>query len=89
MQSKYLIIMKIAIVNDLGTAVETLRSVLMTVPEYNIIWIAKNGAEAVAKCAHNTPDLILMDLIMPVMDGVEATREIMKYSPCAIFSGDC
>jgi two-component system response regulator WspF len=76
--------MKIAIVNDLGIAVETLRSVLMTVPEYNIIWIAKNGAEAVAKCAHNTPDLILMDLIMPVMDGVEATREIMKHSPCAI-----
>lgn len=76
--------MKIAIVNDMALAVETLRRVLLTVPEHQIAWIAKDGAEAVAKCAKDTPDLILMDLIMPVMDGVEATRQIMKHSPCAI-----
>ena len=56
----------------------------MTVPEYQVAWIAADGAEAVAKCAKDTPDLILMDLLMPVMDGVEATRQIMKQSPCAI-----
>ena len=76
--------MRIAIVNDMVIAVEALRRVLLTVPEHQIAWIAKNGAEAVAKCAKDTPDLILMDLIMPVMDGVEATRQIMKQSPCAI-----
>ena len=76
--------MKIAIVNDIVIAVEALRRVLLTVPEYQVAWIAKDGAEAVAKCAKDTPDLILMDLIMPVMDGVEATRQIMKQSPCAI-----
>ena len=76
--------MKIAIVNDMVIAVEALRRVLLTVPEHQVAWIAKNGAEAVAKCAKDTPDLILMDLIMPVMDGVEATRQIMKQSPCAI-----
>src|SRR5665213_3703870 len=32
----------------------------------------------------DTPELILMDLIMPIMDGVEATRQIMAQSPCAI-----
>ena len=76
--------MKIAIVNDMVIAVEALRRVLLTVPEYQVAWIATDGAEAVAKCAKDTPDLILMDLLMPVMDGVEATRQIMKQSPCAI-----
>lgn len=75
--------MKVAIVNNM-MEVETLRRVLMTVPGYRVVWIAENGAEAVAKCARDTPDLILMALIMPVMDGVEATCQIMKNSPCAI-----
>ncbi|MEZ2239565.1 chemotaxis response regulator protein-glutamate methylesterase [Microcoleus sp.] len=76
--------MRIAIVNDTLIAAEALRRVLVTVPEYDIAWIAGNGAQAVEKCARDTPDLILMDLIMPVMDGVEATRQIMQKSPCAI-----
>lgn len=76
--------MRIAIVNDMVMAVETLRRVLITVPECEVAWIARDGADAVTKCAQDTPDLILMDLIMPVMDGVEATCQIMKNSPCAI-----
>lgn len=76
--------MRIAIVNDMVMAVETLRRVLMTVPDCKVAWIAHDGADAVTKCAQDTPDMILMDLIMPVMDGVEATRHIMKNSPCAI-----
>ena len=49
-----------------------------------IAWTAVNGQEAVRRCRADTPDLILMDLIMPGMDGVEATRRIMAQSPCAI-----
>jgi two-component system response regulator WspF len=76
--------MKIAIVNDMPLAVEALRRALAFEPAHQVVWVAGNGAEAVRLCAENTPDLILMDLIMPVMDGVEATRRIMAESPCAI-----
>ncbi|WP_026104452.1 chemotaxis response regulator protein-glutamate methylesterase [Anabaena sp. PCC 7108] len=76
--------MKIAIVNDTVIALNTLRRIVQAVPYYQVIWTAQNGAEAVTKCQQNPPDLILMDLLMPVIDGVAATQQIMKYSPCAI-----
>jgi two-component system, chemotaxis family, response regulator WspF len=76
--------MRIAIVNDATIAIEALRRVLLMTPEHQVAWIARDGVEAIAKCAKDKPDLILMDLIMPLMDGVEATRQIMKQSPCAI-----
>jgi chemotaxis response regulator CheB len=76
--------MKIGIVNDLPIAAEALRRAIMSKPEHEVVWTARGGEEAVALCLNRTPDLILMDLIMQGMDGVEATRRIMTATPCAI-----
>lgn len=74
--------MRIAIVNDMAMAVEGMRRVICD--EHQLAWVARNGLEAVQRCAEDVPDLILMDLVMPEMNGVEATRRIMRQSPCPI-----
>src|SRR5262245_37244406 len=76
--------MRIGIVNDMPLAVEALRRVLAQRPQHQVLWSAANGVEAIEQCAHSTPDLVLMDLIMPQMNGVEATRRIMRETPCAV-----
>ncbi len=76
--------LRIGIVNDLETARIVLRSVVQSRPDWQIAWEAHDGNEAVSYCAQNKPDLILMDLIMPNKSGVDATREIMAATPCAI-----
>lgn len=74
----------IAIVNDTAIAVEALHRAIAAMPNYQLLWVANTGRAAVECCAAQTPDLILMDLNMPELDGVEATRQIMQRSPCAI-----
>ena len=76
--------LKIAVVNDSLLAAESLRRVIDSVPEYKLVWTAYNGGEAVQCCSEHCPDVILMDLIMPEMDGVEATRRISANFDCAI-----
>jgi two-component system response regulator WspF len=75
---------KIGIVNDSPIALEALQRVLKLRPDHAVTWTARDGAQAIAACMRETPDLVLMDVVPPGMDGVEATRRIMGATPCAI-----
>src|SRR5262249_22009779 len=76
--------MRVAIVNDSKVVVEVLREVVLSDPRHGIAWVAEDGDEAVRRCRADTPDVILMDLLMPRVNGAEATRQIMRESPCAV-----
>ncbi|NBW86947.1 MAG: response regulator, partial [Planctomycetia bacterium] len=76
--------MRIGIVNDVRAACEALRRVVDSLPDHDVAWMAGDGVEAVAMARRDRPDLILMDLLMPHMDGAQATRQIMANAPCAI-----
>ncbi|WP_245817989.1 chemotaxis-specific protein-glutamate methyltransferase CheB [Granulicella rosea] len=70
--------------NDSRTAAEVLRRILAELPEFELIWTAYSGEEALRLAADKRPEIILMDLIMPGIDGAETTRRIMQTTPCVI-----
>jgi two-component system response regulator WspF len=75
---------RIGIVNDVRAACEALRRVVSSLPGHSVAWMAADGVQAIAMAKRDRPDLILMDLIMPHVDGVQATRQIMASTPCEI-----
>lgn len=71
---------RVLVVDDHAMVREGLPSVLAVDGDLEIIGTAANGAEAVARVAELSPDVVVMDLSMPVMDGVEATRAVREAS---------
>src|SRR4030042_2009905 len=73
--------MKVIICDDQAIVRAGLVMLLKLEPDIDIVGTAEDGAEAVQMVADKGPDLILMDLKMPIMNGVEATRQIMMKYP--------
>lgn len=73
--------LSIMLVDDQSLFREALRTLLTLQPDFDIVAEAENGERAVALAQMHQPDVILMDLRMPVMGGVEATRRVLAAVP--------
>jgi len=71
----------ILIVDDHEVVRKGVRSYLETLPDFRVVGEASSGEEGIELVSELIPDIVLLDLIMPGMDGVESTRQIKKISP--------
>lgn len=76
-----MIMIKAAIVEDQEILRKSLKIVIENISDIEIVGTAENGEEAIALCKRENLDVLLMDIQMPVMDGVKATEEIKKRWP--------
>lgn len=74
---------RVLIVDDHQIVRKGIRAVLTETPGFEVVGEAGNGQDALVCAQEMHPDVILMDLLMPVMDGVEATRRISSSQPQA------
>ncbi|HEX4864428.1 MAG TPA: response regulator transcription factor [Acidimicrobiales bacterium] len=72
---------RVLIADDHPIVREGLRAVLMTLPEFDLVGAAATGTEAVALAQATSPDVVIMDLRMPGLDGIQAIRQILSGSP--------
>ncbi|HET9462187.1 MAG TPA: response regulator transcription factor [Gaiellaceae bacterium] len=72
---------RVVIADDHGIVRAGLRQLLATFDGIELVGAAGNGAEAVALAVESNPDVVLMDLEMPELDGIEATRRITAQAP--------
>ena len=62
---------------------------ILTKNGYNVVGEAENGLKAVERFNETKPDLVLMDITMPEMDGIQALKKIKEMDPSARFRSQC
>jgi DNA-binding NarL/FixJ family response regulator len=72
---------RVLVVDDHRHIHEVITRVLIGIPDISIVGQAANGSEAVRLCEEVQPDLVLMDVVMPIMDGMQATERIREKYP--------
>ena len=72
---------RVLICDDQDVVREGLQAILSTVPEVNVVGAVSNGAQAIEAVEQWTPDVVLMDLNMPGVNGIQATRSIHEKHP--------
>ncbi len=72
---------KIAVAEDNANLARTIRESISQYPELELLFIAPNGKELLQKLPQQTPDIILMDINMPLMNGIEATLKVKHHFP--------
>lgn len=73
----------VLVVDDDRAIMELLKAILRS-EDYPVVGEATNGADAVIKCVELKPDIVLLDIIMPKMDGLQALEGIRKANPAAM-----
>lgn len=72
---------RVLVADDHAIVRKGIRALLATEPDIKVVGEAEHGREAIAKAEDLRPDVILMDLVMPKMDGIEAIRRITAHRP--------
>lgn len=72
---------RIVLADDHTVVRKGLRLLLESQPEFKVIGDAANGREAVALAEENKPDVMVMDVAMPILNGIEAARQICSHQP--------
>ena len=72
---------RVMVVDDHAVVRSGLEQLLATAPDVELVASATNGQEALDRAADEEPDVVLMDLAMPELDGVEATRQMVAAHP--------